>query len=57
MKANTLKNLLKVGTIVAGTAASFLLASCWNVEEEPDEMIEGECEVSDTPEETSKPTE
>lgn len=57
MKANTLKNLLKVGTIVAGTAASFLLASCWNVEEEPDETIEGECEVSDTPEETSEPTE
>lgn len=45
MNANLLKKLAKVGTIVAGTAASFMLAACINVKEDDEDVIDGECEV------------
>lgn len=50
MNANLLKKLAKVGTIVAGTAASFLLAACINVKEDDEDVIDGECEVVDSDE-------
>lgn len=49
MNANLLKKLAKIGTIVAGTAASFMLAACINVKED-DDMIDGECKVVDSEE-------
>lgn len=56
MNANLLKKLVKIGTIVAGTAASFMLAACINVKEDDEDMIDGECDVVDS-EETSESTE
>lgn len=55
MNANLLKKLAKIGTVVAGTAASFILAACINVKED-DDMIDGDCEVMDS-EETSESVE
>lgn len=50
MNANLLKKVAKIGTIVVGTAASFFLASCINVTEDDEDMIDGECDVMDTEE-------
>lgn len=50
MNANLLKKLAKVGTVVAGTAASFILAACINVKEDDEDVIDGECEVVDSEE-------
>lgn len=50
MNANLLKKLAKVGTILAGTAASFMLAACINVKEDDEDVIDGECEVMDSEE-------
>lgn len=50
MNANLLKKLAKIGTIVAGTAASFMLAACINVKEDDEDMIDGECDVVDSEE-------
>lgn len=54
MNANLLKKLAKVGTIVAGTAASFILAACINVKEDDEDLIDGECTVTDS-EDASEP--
>lgn len=50
MNANLLKKLAKIGTVVVGTAASFMLAACINVRGDDDDMIDGECEVMDSDE-------
>lgn len=47
MSGNGFKRLLQVGTVVLGTAASFVLAACLNVKEDESEtdVIDGDCEV------------
>lgn len=50
MNTNLLKRLAKIGTVVAGTAASFILAACINVKEDDEDVIDGECEVVDSEE-------
>lgn len=50
MNANMLKRLAKIGTVVVGTAASFMLAACINVKEDDEDIIDGECEVVDSEE-------
>lgn len=52
MNTNLLKRLAKIGTVVAGTAASFILAACINVKEDDEGMIDGECEVVDSDEDS-----
>lgn len=50
MNTNLLKRLAKIGTVVAGTAASFILAACINVKEDDEDVIDGECKVVDSEE-------